>query len=372
MPARKRRKTREIVASRSKAITVLSSSLVLRGLREFPHNPKWRVRQAFSETRPFLSISKRGYVAVYNCEGHPQTQDILIHDLELSWLPTVITLPGNSEAADAAAGASLGWSPSGKTLVVASGASPRELYLLDAYSQKFSGRFGKFEIVPDFLCWSGSGKLFAACSHGSEKGSLQLWKAGETLRQFHLIREICAASFEQQPTDEDLGDQGKIWGFGCAAIRPDDKVMAAVLEYDGEWSDDSIVLLRVPSLDSIARIEATGQVTGLTWSRDGQQLLFCASGQAYICDAEASEVTSLPFAAELCCFHPTLPLCAFYNSLLKSSEKGRIFVADSRGRNVIDECAAEGVLDLQWSADGRMLYAVAQDGSAYLYECPQS
>ena len=370
MPLRKRRKTREIVANRSKAITVLSSSLVLRGLREFPHNPKWRVRQAFPEPRQFLSISQRGYVAVYNSEERAHSQDILIYDLELSWLPTALTLPGEAEAADDAAGASLGWSPSGKSLVVASGASPRELYLFDAYSQKFCGRFGKFEIVPDFLCWSGSAKLFAACSHGSEKGSLQLWKAGENLKQFHLVREAYATSFDQQSNDEDLGDQGKTWGFGCAAFRPDDKMMAAVLENDGEWSDDSILLLRVPSLDSIARIEAAGHVTGLTWSRDGKQLLFCASGQAYICDAEGNGASSLPFAAELCCFHPTQPLCAFYNSLLKSSEKGRIFVANSRGMNVIDECTAEGVLDLQWSADGRMLYAVAQDGSAFLYECP--
>lgn len=372
MPPRKRRNAREIVRSESKAIAVLSSSLVLRGLREFPHNPTWRVKQAFTGSRRLLAVSQRGYVAIFGDEGHTPSHRIDIHDLELSWLPTLIEIPGERKAPDGPARASLTWSPSGRALVVASNGWPHEFHLLDTYSGAFQGRFGKFDAVPEFLCWSDSEKHFVACSNGPENGKLQLWRSGESAKQFEMLREIPATAFDDNSQTEDLGDQGKLWGFGCAAVHPGEKMLAAVLEYDGEWSDDAILLLCVPSLEAIARVGATGAVSGLAWSRDGRRLFFCASGQAYVCNAGKNDVTALPFGADLCCYHPTQPLCAFYNSLLKNTEKGRIFIADARNMEVIDECWAEGILDLRWSADGRMLYAVAQDGSAYLYENQQS
>lgn len=368
MPPRKRRGTRELVRSQSKAIAVLSSSLVLRGLREFPHNPTWRVKQAFAGARRALAISQRGYVAAYGAEGTAQGQNVEIYDLELSWLPTIIAVPGESTAGVGQARAALGWAPSGKSLVATNEAGPQEFLLVDAAEGRVRGRFGNFDLVPESLSWSRSSKYFAACSNGSENGKLQLWKSGDKPQQFGLLREVSANAFEEGSSGEDLGDQGKLWGFGCAAFHPGEKSLAAVLEYDGEWSDDSILLLSVPALEKISRFDATGHVTGLCWSRDGRQLFFCASGQTYSADPESGEVTSLPFAAELCCQHPTQPLCAFYNSLLKSSEKGRIFIADMRSMSVVDECWAEAILDVQWSADGRMLYAVSEDGSAYLYE----
>jgi WD40 repeat protein len=368
MPPRKRRKTTHLVPATNKAIALLSSSLVLRGLREFPHSPGWRIKQAFTGTRQWLSISQRGYVAALGEEGRAPARRIEIYDLELSWLPTLVEIPGKFSSGNDPARAFLGWSPSGKTLIAASSSWPSEFHLFDAYAGKFQGRFGRFDLVPEFSCWSGSEKYCAACSNGSEHGTLQLWKCGGSPDQFDLLREMRASAFDKHEEEEDLGDQGRLWGFGCAAFHPKEKLIAAVLEYDGEWSDDSILILRLPSLGEISRFSATGQVTCLSWSRDGRQLLFCASGQAYLRSADSGDVTSLPFAAELCRCHPSQPLCAFYNSLLKDSEKGRIFIADLRSRNVLDECSAEGILDIQWSTDGRMLYAVAQDGSAYLYE----
>jgi len=35
---------------------------------------------------------------------------------------------------------------------------------------------------------------------------------------------------------------------------------------------------------------------------------------------------------------------------------------------VIDECPAEGVLDLCWSADGERVGAITRDGLAFTYE----
>jgi hypothetical protein len=34
----------------------------------------------------------------------------------------------------------------------------------------------------------------------------------------------------------------------------------------------------------------------------------------------------------------------------------------------LDECDAEGVLDLCWSVDGERVYAVTRDGLAYIYD----
>jgi WD40 repeat protein len=372
MPPRKRRKTSELATASSKAIAVLSSSLVLRGLREFPHSPGWRVKQAFQGIRQCLSISPRGYVATFGEEGHAGSRRLEIYDLELSWLPTLIEIPSESNSGDGPARASVGWAPSGRTLLATNSHWTPEFHLIDAYAGHFQCRFGNFQFVPEFLSWSGSEKFCAACSDGSENGTLQLWECGAIPDQFQLLREVQARAFDKKLEGEDLGDQGKLWGFGCAAFHPREKLIAAVLEYEGEWSDDSILILRVPTLDEISRFNATGQITGVSWSRDGQQLFFCASGQAYVRNADGGDITSLPFAAELCRCHPSQPLCAFYNSLLKNTAKGRVFVADLRTMNVLDECSAEGILDIQWSADGRVLYAVAQDGSAYLYEHQQA
>ncbi|MGH9864467.1 MAG: hypothetical protein ACRD4H_03550, partial [Candidatus Acidiferrales bacterium] len=94
MPSRsKRRDSGEIIRGQSNAITVLSSSLVLRGLREFPQTSRWNIKQVFTEPRQYLSISPRGHVAAYSAATREFSQRIEITDLELTRAPAVIRVP---------------------------------------------------------------------------------------------------------------------------------------------------------------------------------------------------------------------------------------------------------------------------------------
>jgi WD40 repeat protein len=370
MPPRKRREARAIVSAQKTAITVLSSPLVLRGLREFAHTSRWTVRKAFAEPRLCVSISSLGYAAAISREEAGAGHQLEISDLELSGPATVISVPEKASVANSLPVVAFGWSPSEKIIVATSEAWQPELYLFDLRAKNDPGRFGAYRIAPGHLCWSAREKYFAASSEGSEDGTLQLWKAGRAPAEFKLLREAGASSFEDDSEKEDLGDQGRFFGFGGIAFHPDEKSLATVLEFDGDWSDDSILLASIPTLGPISRFEAIGRVTDLSWSADGSQLFFCASGQVYTLDAKSNNITSLPFSAEQCHCHPSQPLCAFYNSWLKNAAEGRIFVVDLQQMNVMDECRAEGILSLRWSRDGHTLYAVAQDGTAYLYERP--
>ncbi|MDE3168765.1 MAG: hypothetical protein KGL75_01380, partial [Acidobacteriota bacterium] len=86
--------------------------------------------------------------------------------------------------------------------------------------------------------------------------------------------------------------------------------------------------------------------------------------------ADTMQPEPLPFGAELCACHPHLPVCVCFSSWLKNSAKGRLFLVDLNGLKILDEYAAEGVVDLRWSADASKAYAVTSDGLAYLYEPP--
>jgi WD40 repeat protein len=371
MPSRAKRESREISRSQPGAITVLSSPLVLRGLREFPQTSRWSIKQAFLEPRSHLCISKHGYAAGYSAATRELSQRVEIADLELSAAPTVIAVPDEPFVARPDFPGSFAWDPAGRFLVGASGTWQPELHFFDARAGRFVGRFGSFRVFPAHLCWSESGKYFAAASDGSENGTLMLWMAGDSPEEFEELCQLDSGSFpDLSAPQEEPGDQGQFWGFGATAFRPDEKTLATVLEFDGDWSDDAIAIIRVPTLETIARFDTTGHTTDLSWSSDGRLVLFCTSGQAYSLDVSGESVASLPFAAELCVCHPTLPLCAFYNSWLKNSARGRIFVADLQRNTILEECWAEGIAGLRWSHDGQMLYAVAQDGTAYLFERP--
>ena len=188
---------------------------------------------------------------------------------------------------------------------------------------------------------------------------------------------------------------------------------------EGEWADDSIVLLDVPTLRRQQVIPAQGRVTDIAWTPDSRHLIYCSAGQAYhlaagavapdieqlrvlggrsgtcpeqsrggpdmtaasqsgVLTPEASALTSpstpeaasLPFGAELCACHPQLPLCLCFSSWLKNSAKGRLFLVDLNRMVVFDEYAAEGVVNVRWSLDGSKAYAVTADGLAYIYDPP--
>lgn len=373
MATKTRRQTQGMVKSPGRALAVLSSPLVMRGLREFPQSSRWRVKQVFGAAHSQMAISAAGHVAAYSAATREGSQRIEIADAELSGETRAIAVPDEPFIARPDFPAAFAWNPERETLVAASGTWQPELHVFDAGAGEFAGRFGAFRVYPAHLCWSESGKYFVVSSDGSQSARLTLWMAGARPDNFEPLCEMDSSVAERDAAeDSEEGDGGKFFGFGATAFRRDDKVIAAALEFDEEWSDDALLLARVPTLEITARHETTGQVTQLSWTSDGRALIFCASGQAYSLDIESGEISSLPFAAEMCQCHPARPLCAFYNSWLKNSEAGRIFIADLQRNTVIDECRAEGIADIRWSADGRTLYSAARDGLAYLFDCPFS
>ncbi len=372
MPARANRGSQEIVPAQNRAITVLSSPLVLRGLRELPHNSRWTVRQVFPEARTYLAMSSDGRLAAYSAASRELSQRIEIADIEVTSAPKVIVVPDEPFVARPDFPAAFAWSPKGKLLVAASGTWQPELHLFDVHAGKFAGRFGPFRVYPARLYWSESGKYFVASSDGSANATLTLWMAADSPEEFEPLCEMNNSSVPGVLGANDDSGEANFFGYGAVAFRPDERFLIATLEYDGDWSDDLLLLIRLPDFEIAAQFETAGQVTQLSWQADSSAVIFCASGQAYSLDPATGEINSLPFAAEMCQCHPSRPLCAFYNSWLKNSAAGRIFIADLRTNTVIDECRAEGIADLRWSSDGRTLYCVARDGLAYIFDCPVS
>jgi hypothetical protein len=173
-----------------------------------------------------------------------------------------------------------------------------------------------------------------------------------------------------QAAEAESTDEGTFAGFGRCVFSPDDEALATVARMEGEWADDSIVLLDVPALHRQNSFQAQGHITDLGWTFDSRQLIFCSSGQSYRLSTETMHPEALPFGAELCACHPHFPLCLCFSSWLKNSAKGRLFLVDLESLAVFDEYAAEGVVDLRWSLDGSKAYAVTADGLAYIYEPP--
>ena len=173
---------------------------------------------------------------------------------------------------------------------------------------------------------------------------------------------------EPRSADGESSEAGRFSGYGRIMFSPDERHIAATVEIGGEWADDLIVFLDVATLQKKSVFEAQGRITDLAWSNDGQRLVYCSAGQAYGIDPLSAESSVLPFGGEQCAWHPHLPICLFYSSLLRSSAKGRLFLADMNRISVFDEYPAEDVLNLRWSADGSKAYAISSDGLAYIYE----
>lgn len=178
------------------------------------------------------------------------------------------------------------------------------------------------------------------------------------------------ASEDDPASAGDFADEAAVAGFGRLAFSPDEGSLACVVEIEGEWADDSIGILEVPSLRKQSVFHAQGHITDLSWTYDSRQIIFCSAGQASRLAADTMEPEPLPFGAELCACHPHLPICLCFSSWLKNSAKGRLFLVDLHGLKTFDERAAEGVVNLRWSEDGSRAYAVTSDGLAYLYEPP--
>ncbi|MGD0962371.1 MAG: hypothetical protein ABSA57_00560 [Candidatus Acidiferrales bacterium] len=175
---------------------------------------------------------------------------------------------------------------------------------------------------------------------------------------------------ERQTYEAEFGDDGAFSGYGSTVFSPNGKLLASAVQIQGEWADDSILIAEVPGLQEQTVAQAQGHITSLSWTPDGQGIVYCAAGQAYRLAVDTRESEPLTAAAEICACHRYRPLCLCFSSWLKNSAKGQLFLLDLNRTSVYDEHPAEGIVHCRWIADGSKAYAVSQDGLAYIYEPP--
>ncbi|MFY9690310.1 MAG: hypothetical protein WAJ86_10265 [Candidatus Acidiferrales bacterium] len=371
--------TQQIVATPPQALALRSSTIVARGLRDLARDSNWLIKKIFSARCSQLAISASGQVCAVASLAPLGTERVCLFDIELSVPISMLAIPPGQPACASGLSAAFAYSPTARHLLAAWGAWPSELQVFDLHAKAFLGSFGEFSNLPESLAWSASGKFLAAATLGGRDASLRLWEAAES--RFGLpfagkpTAELSAPSklddlLDTQTPDGDSSDEGTFAGFGRCAFSPDDGTLAAVVRIEGEWADDSLVLLEVPTLRRQHAFSAQGRITDVAWAFDGKQVIFCSAGQAYRLLADTMQPDPLPLGAELCACHPHFPLCLCYSSWLKNSAKGRLFLIDLERLTVFDECPAEGVVDLRWSLDGSKAYAVTADGLAYIYEPP--
>jgi WD40 repeat protein len=379
--------TKQIVPASSQALSLRSSALVVRGLRDLARDSNWLIKKVFAGRSPQLAISPTGQLcAISPASQHSASQRrqrVVLYDIEMSVPTMALSVPGESAAVAPDMPASFAWSPTARYLVAAWAAWQPQLHIFDLHGKMLLGAFGDFgkpRNLPQCLAWSDTGKYLAAAFTGGKGASLRLWEAnrespgslaGPGPLSGPPTSEIGAPEgIEPQQYGDEFAEEGAFRGYGRTAFSPDEKYIASVMEIQGDWADDSIALLNVPTFEKQIAFEAQGHITDLTWTPDSRHIVYCAAGQAYRLEAESLFFEALPFGAELCACHPHLPLCVCFSSWLKNSAKGRLFLADLSRQIVFDEYAAEGVVDLRWSLDGSKAYAITRDGMAYIYEPP--
>jgi len=363
-----------IVPAERQGLVVRSAALVARGLRDLARHSNWLTTKVFAGRSPQAAISFRGHVCAVAPHTKGEPQRLVLYDIQRGAPALALTVPNEamSFSSQLAAKAAFSWSPNAQFLIVAWGLWEPTLHLFDLQSKMFLGTFGEFAEFPRCMTWSNRGHYFVLAGSGGQ-ASLSLWAArpGGTVLSGQPTSRIGPPDWsERQDISEAAGDEGTFAGYGRVAFSPNDSMLASAVEIKGEWADDSIVFVGLPSFKQQAVFHTEGHITDLTWGPDDRHLLYCAAGQAYRLDTQSLESERLPFGAELSSCHPHRALFVCFSSWLKNSAKGRLFLVDLDTMDVLDEHPAENVVDLRWSRDGSCAYAVTRDGLAYTYEPP--
>lgn len=388
MPSPEKSSTQQIVPVPTQALVMRSAALVARGLRDLSRDSNWLVKKVFIGRAPQVAVSPAGQVCALSPLVRQGSESVALYDVELGVPLLALAVPGDPGVSAPGKQAAFAWSPAGERLVAAWGGWLPELHAFDLNAKKFLGAFGDYADFPAHLAWSDAGNYFAAASSGTDSAHVRLWEVSQRASgempfaaapASELTLEACRAWPEWSAGstvdggdagETDFADSAALAGFRRAAFSPDEGSLACVVEIEGEWADDSIGILEVPSLRKQSVFHAQGHITDLDWTYDSRQIIFCSAGQASRLAADTMEPEALPFGAELCACHPHLPICLCFSSWLKNSAKGRLFLVDLNRLKIFDEYAAEGVVDLRWSLDGSKAYAVTSEGLAYLYEPP--
>jgi WD40 repeat protein len=380
METQEKSPAKQIVRAPAQALAVRSAALVTRGLRDLARDSNWLIKKVFAGRSSQLVISPAGELCALSPLVRQGTERIALYDIERGVPTLALVVPGEPDVCPLGLPAAFAWSPTARHLVAAWDGWLPELHVFDLHGKVFLGGFGDFKSFPSCVTWSDRGNYFAAASRGGGEARLRLWPVSKQSPAAMPFAAEPAAELGApgagsnwlgtQAVDAEPSDEGAFSGFGRTAFSGDEGTLASVVEMEGEWADDSIVLLDVPTLRRQQVIPAQGHITDIAWTPDSRQLIYCSAGQAYRVPGQSAEPEPLPFGAELCACHPQLPLCLCFSSWLKNSAKGRLFLVDLNRMVVFDEYAAEGVVNIRWSLDGSKAYAVTADGLAYIYDPP--
>jgi WD40 repeat protein len=378
MPKQTKTQDRSIARLGERALAVQSAALVRRGLRDLARESNWVVKKLFTRRIPDLSVSPAGQVCVTSHDLRAGRPRISVFDAELAAAAFNFDVPWTElpprTLSDCDSATAFAWSPCGRYIAGSCPDWPRQIHFFDVQRKSYVRSLELLSQLPASLAWSHSGRHFAASYAGGAQAAIHLWFAhtGQIPEGTPVAKHAGIPSF-QSTAEDGVGDEGTFRGYGHIAFSPDERHLAAVIKFEEEWADDSIMIASLPSLEPVGVIHASGTVTDVAWTPDNRQLVICAAGQTYlqtIASIWSEDPLVLPFGAEICRSHPTLRVVAGFCSWLKSSAKGRLFLADLSDGTILDECPAEGVIDVRWSSDGLKLYAVMQDGLAYIYDHP--
>jgi hypothetical protein len=356
--------------SGAQALAMRSAALVKRGLHDLSRESNWTRKPAFVGKASKVAVSARGLVCAISADSRKTPPRVTVYDLHNSYGQLALSVPGETPALAKHLPASFAWSANSRYLAGAWAAWQPSIHVFDLDGKEFAGAFGKFQQLPSHVVWSPDSAYIAAATTG-KTAALRVWPSGAADRQIQdapLGEAGVPDWLERQTYEAEFGEEGAFHGYGKTVFSRDGTQLASVVEIQGEWADDAILLAHVPSLKRVNSFQAQGHVSDLTWLASGRAIVFCAAAQAYVLNLATFESEQLSFDAEICAAHPTLPLLACYTSWQKDAAKGHLFIADLRTNTRYDQCEAEGVAEITWSEDGSRAYAVSKDGMAYIYE----
>jgi hypothetical protein len=360
----------QIVRSSGSAIATRSAKLVSRGLQDLSKLSNWSRIPYHGGKVSKVAVSASGVVCSITAEQRKTPPRVVIHDLLNPISEIALAVPGETPALARHLPAAFAWSRTGRYLAGVWSAWEPSIHLFDLESKEFIGAFGKFERPPAHLAWSPNSLHVAAASSGGRNASLRVWLAGtggERIDDAPIAHNGIPNWLERQTYEAEFGEEGAFHGYGRTEFSPDGWRLANVVEIQGEWADDAILLAAVPTLRLLKSFQAQGHISDLAWLAGGGDIVYCAGSQAYRLHLDEMRVEALPFGAELCAAHPKLPLIACHASWRKDSAHGQLFIANIETGERYDVHDADGIVELRWSEDGKRAYGVAKDGNAYLY-----
>ena len=359
--------TSDLVTRKTQSLAVRTATLVRRGLRDLAVETHWRIRKVSPARQGTVAVSPFGRMAALAPVGSARLS-LTVEDLEAETDVEALPLSVQNITSPGLGIRVARWSPNGRYLLVASPDWTPEAHIFDVERQSQLATY-PIPSLDDSFAWSPNGNLFGLAS--AAECSVNIWTCRngappldeEPRGSLDPSLAIRNDSAEAQP-----GDVAVLSGFGPMAFSSVGGLVAVALRFPEEWADDHILLAGAPTLASGTIVPIQGNVTDMSWDARGENLLYCAGGKVFAANLASRGILPLPFNAEICRCHPLVPVCACYSSWLKDSANGRLFIIEMRSGRVVDECDAEGVLDLCWSADGERVYAVTRDGLAYIYD----